>query len=630
VEIMANNQAGGLLRDLRRVVQEGTGGGLSDAELLRRFTATRDEAAFEVLVWRYGPLVLGLCRRVLRHEQDAEDAFQAVFLVLARKAGTIGKHASVGSWLHSVAYRIALRARVRESRRRERERRGTEPGCDRLAVAHTALGDLSSALDEEVSRLPRRYREPFVLRYLGGLSNEETARRLTCPEGTVSSRLARARQRLRDRLARRGFAPAAAAGALEASEAAVAVPDPLVRSTLGGLRPSGAISSHVLELTEGMVRTMRMKKVAAAVALVALALGGVGAYRLLAAETEEKGPIVRPRGAGDDGWRLRATHPGKAKGRTGVVALSADGKLLAVAGADRTVRAWDIATGKELGTYLKGHPDLIRALAFAPDGKLLAAGSGFQALVWDVKGGELRKVVRTWYSGTSHVDSELTEVVTALAFAPDGKTLAVCNGARNWACFADLTGKSTVLKGPVPSRELYEAYIQGALGPVNVAFRPDGKELAVASYIAPVNRGRGGISPLVVMDLTIAHPNTTLMPDHEAGINCVAYSPDGKLLAAGTPDKEVLLYAPAGAKVTRTLRGHFGAVRVVAFAPDGKLLASAGNDKAVFLWDVKAGKALPALRGHTRPVCALRFTADGVLVSADDAGVVKVWEKRKP
>src|SRR4051794_32578669 len=117
---MSTNPLSGLLRDLQRVVHAESGG-LTDTELLHRFVATRDEAAFEVLVWRYGPMVLGLCRRLLRHEQDAEDAFQATFLTLARKANAIGKRESVGSWLYKVAYHLALRARANARRIQERQ-----------------------------------------------------------------------------------------------------------------------------------------------------------------------------------------------------------------------------------------------------------------------------------------------------------------------------------------------------------------------------------------------------------------------------------------------------------------------------------------------------------------------------
>src|SRR5262245_34870581 len=134
--------------------------GLTDAELLERFVARREEAAFEVLVWRHGPKVLGVCRRILRHEKDAEDAFQATFLVLVRKAASIGKRQAVGSWLYRVAYRLALRAKALAAKRAARRTRvadvpAAEPAPD------PGRAELRPVLDEEVNRLPEKYRAPF-------------------------------------------------------------------------------------------------------------------------------------------------------------------------------------------------------------------------------------------------------------------------------------------------------------------------------------------------------------------------------------------------------------------------------------------------------------------------------------
>ncbi len=206
---------------------------LTDEVLLERYTARREEAAFAALVKRYSPLVLGVCRRVLHHEQDAEDAFQAVFCVLARKAGSIRRRAAVGAWLHAVACRVARKARAR---------RGRQP------VSHSDLPDIPAAegspewawkelrpiLDQEVNRLPRKCRQVFILCYLEGLTNEQAAAQLGCPPGTVRSGLARARELLAARLTRRGLAlsagmlaaalgPHAAAAAVRAGQAETAV-----------------------------------------------------------------------------------------------------------------------------------------------------------------------------------------------------------------------------------------------------------------------------------------------------------------------------------------------------------------------------------------------------------------------
>jgi RNA polymerase sigma factor (sigma-70 family) len=178
-------------------------GDQSDTELLERFAGAKDETAFVELVRRYGPMVLGVCRKMLRHEQDAEDAFQATFLVLARKAGSIRDAAALPNWLYGVACRLAARAKSTAWRRQVREVL-LEESLDPAALTGPDPDDVGPVLYEEIGRLPDRYRAPFVLCYLQGRTNEEAARQLGCAPGTIFSRLARARQRLRSRLERRG------------------------------------------------------------------------------------------------------------------------------------------------------------------------------------------------------------------------------------------------------------------------------------------------------------------------------------------------------------------------------------------------------------------------------------------
>jgi RNA polymerase sigma factor (sigma-70 family) len=275
-------------------------GGLSDAQLLQRFIFERDEAAFEVLVWRHGPKVLGICRRILRHEQDAEDAFQATFLILVHKAASIGKRQAVSCWLYRVAYRVALRARRRAAKRAAREK----PVLD-VPAAEPALDplwrDLRSVLDEEVNRLPEKYRAPFVLCYLDGKTNEEAAQALGCPRGTVLSRLAWARKRLRTRLARRGLGLAGALlAAAQAPEAAMAaVPPMLVQSTLKAAlsiaagTTAGIVSGPVAALTQGVLQTMlwtKIKIVASCLVLAGtIALGGIALAQAITTDSSTVG-----------------------------------------------------------------------------------------------------------------------------------------------------------------------------------------------------------------------------------------------------------------------------------------------------------------------------------------------------
>ena len=204
--LMTVADRGIVLRDLNTLFSVGTIGALTDAQLLDRFTSHRDETAelaFRALVERHGPMVLRVCRAVLRDTHDADDAFQATFLVLLRRGGTLWVRDSLGPWLHQVAYRTASCARSAAARRRRHELRAAE-----LTARHPDDGDrddLGEVVHEEVGRLPQRYREVVVLCLLEGLTPEQAARHLKCPVGTVHSRLARGREQLRGRLIRRGL-----------------------------------------------------------------------------------------------------------------------------------------------------------------------------------------------------------------------------------------------------------------------------------------------------------------------------------------------------------------------------------------------------------------------------------------
>jgi RNA polymerase sigma factor (sigma-70 family) len=200
---MAEGQLSTVLRHLRAAVRAPALEALNDGQLLEEFTASRQEAAFEALVRRHGPLVFGVCRRLLRDGHLAEDAFQATFLVLFRKARSLDRSGPLAGWLHTVACHVALRARESEKRRERRERAA---GDARPAEAAAEAGwqDLRDVLDEELGRLPEQCRRPAVLCYLEGKTNDEAARVLNVPPGTLRSRLVRARRLLRERLLRRG------------------------------------------------------------------------------------------------------------------------------------------------------------------------------------------------------------------------------------------------------------------------------------------------------------------------------------------------------------------------------------------------------------------------------------------
>jgi RNA polymerase sigma factor (sigma-70 family) len=272
-----------------------------DADLLRRFAATRDEPAFAELVRRHGPMVWGACRHLLPGHADAEDAFQATFLALARSAGSIHRAGAVGGWLHGVAVRAATKLKRSAARRRAREQRAAGGEADQ-SVPEASWEALLAAVHEEVQRLPDPLRTAFVLCDLEGVRQPDAAARLGWKPGTLTGRLTRARQLLLDRLTSRGLAPAAACGAvgLGVAAAAGAVPARLVGKVVSLIRPGGAVPPVVLELVREVTpMALSWTKRVAAVALVA---GGIGAALFPMAQAQQQGggapQPAGPRGGG--------------------------------------------------------------------------------------------------------------------------------------------------------------------------------------------------------------------------------------------------------------------------------------------------------------------------------------------
>jgi polysaccharide biosynthesis/export protein len=292
---------GSVIGHLRRTALLHDRNRLTDGQLLDRFLARREEAAFEALVQRHGPMVLGVCQRVLHNTHDAEDAFQATFLVLVRKAASIVPRDRVGNWLYGVAHRIALKAKSDVARRRAKEQQVKD--LPRREPAEDLWWELRPLLDAELHRLPDKYRAAVVLCDLEGKSRKEAARQLGWAEGTLSGRLARARGLLAKRLARRGLALTAGALTLLLTErASASVPATLAVFTIkaalltaaGQAATAGVVSAKVAALTEGVLRAMLMTKVKAVAAVVLLLAGiGIGAGTLarhsLAADGPERG-----------------------------------------------------------------------------------------------------------------------------------------------------------------------------------------------------------------------------------------------------------------------------------------------------------------------------------------------------
>lgn len=290
---MSRANFGAAIREMGRLLGDGTVAGLTERQLLERFVDRRDESAFEALVRRHGPMVLGVCRRLLHDPHDVDDAFQATFLVLVRKAVSIRDGDRLGPWLYGVAHRVARRVRAQGARQRERET-GGEAMAAHEPVCEITPDDFGAELHEELARLPEKYRAPIVLCDLGGCTHEEAARRLGWPIGTVKGRQSRARDLLRDRLQRRGLAPTTAAiSAALTADAHAILPSVLVHSTVraamclaaggattaaAGLASASAVAAAE-QVSHGMI-WIKLKLLAAGLMSAGIVAGGVGAYTL--------------------------------------------------------------------------------------------------------------------------------------------------------------------------------------------------------------------------------------------------------------------------------------------------------------------------------------------------------------
>jgi RNA polymerase sigma factor (sigma-70 family) len=411
-----------ILGHLQRLAQCQPAGALTDTELLRRYRSHGDEAAFEALVWRHAGMVLGVCRRVLRGDQDAEDAFQATFLAFARATGAIDGGDSVGGWLYRVAGRIARKAGARAAKQRVQPLADVAQADGDPAV-HAAQRDLRSVLDEEVGRLPAKERVPFVLCYLEGRTNAEAARELGWPTGTVATRLAGARQRLRARLTRRGLAVPAALAAVGIGDAALAAsaPVPLVlvtiRNALAFAHGSAAmslVSKPVVTLAKGALRNMLLTRIG----FVAAALVAVGLI-VTAAATAAGHFLDEPPPAAQAPVHAQAVAPKPATGP--VAAKPASSRLLIYRQGHLTLIDADGKNEKKVSQdRAKFHPGTAR---LSPNGKRIAFL--VQSPQTPPPANNPRRKVYVRALDEAEPGTDLGVEAQAVCWSPDGKYLAV-------------------------------------------------------------------------------------------------------------------------------------------------------------------------------------------------------------
>ncbi|MCI0461412.1 MAG: sigma-70 family RNA polymerase sigma factor [Gemmataceae bacterium] len=641
---MARTAPSPILQLIRRAHRDPRAKDSPDQGLLRQFLGERDEAAFEALLRRHGPMVLDVCRSVLGNEADAEDAFQATFLTLARKAGSIRKAASLASWLHGVAYRTALRARADSARRQRHEarapERGTPTGPDELTWR-----EARQAVHEELARLPERHRAALVLCYLEGKTQDEAAAQLGLAKGTLKGHLERGRALLRARLVSRGLGPGAvlALGAWPAATRAASLSPPLLVPTVkaatavatGGSAAS-AVSPNVAALSEGMVKAMFVKKLTIA-ALLFLAIAGSGAGLALSmqeppragaawragrvnAPVQESNPqsaIPNPQSA-DPGRPIRtlAGH----RERVTSVAYSPDGLWIATAAWDGTARLWDANSGKEVSRLevpatRHFNPARFCQIVFSPDSAFLVTVLGDSpdeaVLVWDRRTGDK---VRRFPGG-------------CIAFSPDGKMIACGERDVNAGVirlYEFSTGKRV--------REMRGNYSRIDL----LAFSPDGKTLfSQVGIPRPQPRLGEGIQRLGEDGAQVRVWDVATGKERRTGLEGawnelhMTLSPDGRTLAV----RGISLLETATGRERLKLTGHTADVCSVAFSPDGRTLASGSMDGTVRLWDLPSGREVGRLGEEARRfegrrwVLAVAFSPDGrSLVSGGLDQTAHIWD----
>ncbi len=556
-------------------------------------------------------MVWGVCRRVLGNEADAEDAFQATFLVLVRKAASIVPRSLVGNWLYGVAHNTALKAKAMNSKRRVKERRaGERPKSE---SASEDWPQLHAVLDEELSRLPEKYRVPIVLCDLEGKTLQEAARYLGWPQGTVAGRLSRARTRLAQQLARRGLTLGGGtlATVLVQNAASACVPRLLVDATVkaassfaaGTAAPAGMVSAKIAVLTQGVMKAMllaKLKTVVGVVILTGILIGGAGAVtlptmriglsevrrqaasRLVTKQAEKLQPAIV--------WKEKHAILNQAGDQVFSACISPDGKVVAYGGSGE-IKLLDVSTGKEMARVDR---DLAFTTAISPDGKVLATGHIKAIKLWDATTGQALATL-----------DDNTKNILQVAFSPDGKLLATAEvGAlRLW----DLAMKKELRR--LVSDKPEERILHG------VAFSPDGKTLASAE----------GRAKTVKLWEVATGKELKTFEEHTGWTLGVAFSPDGKTLAVSDGNGQVKLWDVNTRKEKTSLKWQTYGRRPLAFSPDGKLLATTGGDSHnIMLWDVKTGKDLVALE-HKDRVWSVDFSGDGkTIVTAGDDGV-RIW-----
>jgi RNA polymerase sigma factor (sigma-70 family) len=610
-----------VLRFLHTLNEAETTRTLPDRELLRRFAEHRDEAAFRALVCRHGPMVHRVCLRILGGEHDAEDAWQAAFLVLAQRAAAVGPVESVGGWLFGVSSRLARKMRTGLARRRAREGRVAEKAAAD-PLAEISLREAQQLLDRELTRLPEKYQAPLILCCLEGLTRDEAALHLGLPVRTLKSRLERGRELLRTRLERHGLPLSGAllTAVLCRPRASAALPAPLVdrmvRAAIlvaAGNSTISELSAEVAALAEGVTKTMFLNKLQLTTAvlmgmvlLLGLALAGQRTFAQTAAKPTRQPAAAAPREGTPSGIKpgWQATLVAKHEHPVNIVACSPAWSVAGDEGGNLFV--WDTKTGKNRKHMIKGGKgerlsSSVDRLQFTPDGKYLYA----------IFHGR-RLLSRLNLPPSDKASPGLgAPRPTFLGVTADGETWLESHGTRILALRPNLWTPGS--RGSAEFKSIdYDAEIRHAVTSA------DDKGLAVVT----------ADNNLHVHELdSLRKTETIAVGGKDRKVTGVHFSADGKRVAVVGDDAAGNVYNATNGKEVAALKGHRGIIFAVAFSPDGNKVVTGGDDTTARIWDAATGKALAVLEGHTDSVLSVAFTPDGERIITGSADkTVKSWK----
>jgi RNA polymerase sigma factor (sigma-70 family) len=640
-----------------------------DATLLARWTRQRDQDAFAALMARHGPMVLGVCRRLLGDAQDAEDVFQAVFLVLSRQASRLRQPEALAGFLHTVAVRLARRAcRTRKRRQRmETNAAAPEPIDPRPHPLDVLSGrELLALLDEEMARLPEVYRLPLVLCLLQGRTVEEAARQLGWSIGSLRGRLTRGRERLCRRLARRGLDLSVGATVLMAS---VVVPEKLLAKSLCQLK--GPVPAAISALAGGIMPAWKLKILALTLVLVTAVGLGAGLSFLQTPDPENSAlpsPAAPPL-AKDEPRRDRFGDPlpegalprlGTLRFRVDTeiesLALTPDGKTIAAAS---RAGIWfvDVASGKrirQVRTSDESAGGFASRIAFSPDGKRLA---GYGRVQIDQQKSKLVLRVWEWRENRKPLDFEVATPVWT-GWSEDGQLLAICPGKGEIIVHEMATSrKQHFAAKDLPDVPFVADYRCGAdksilaskgeNGAIHVLDLTKGKErhtfpaggyvfrLALSPdcrWLASLCRDAADKTAVRLWDLTTGKAAQTIATDHK-NLFAVAFTPDSKTLATIGTWSEVRFWDVAsGRERSRTKNEGRPFVASVAFTPDSRtMIAAEMHSGCLHLWDVATGELKPQPEGHSHWPGPAVFSPDGKLLATASGGEhsILLWDLAK-